>query len=218
MITRPAPSSHWARSEPLLTKLDFWLWQVIEVYSPGDALPSTGKTAKEFVYKANLFRPDKGTSVDHKWKLAWQTTGPMRKRTDEEKRKRVSNAAGKLKMSPKMRKALQHAGRPRRKADRAKQSQQSKQSQSKTQAKKQPKSSFLDLMKSWEASAKASSSSAKACEVDETPKTLKHDNKEPMQSFLRPANVVGGGFGRNHRGMVPSFVRSYWDRHKEITT
>ena len=207
VITRPAPSSHWARSSPLLSKLDFWLWQVTQVYSPGDTLPSTGKKASDFVYTAHLFRPERGTKVDSKWKLAWEITGPKFMYTDDEKTKREQKPGIKFRMSPKQIKAVQQARRSKQEArqGKSKQSVQSKQSQP-----KQLRSSFSDLMKSWDASAKKAKQHA---EIVEKPKMPKTDNKAPMQSFLRPANIVGGGFGRTNTGMVPRFVRSYWDRH-----
>ena len=152
---------------------------------------------------ANLFRPEKGIRVDSKWKLAWEITSPKFMYIDDEKTKRQH----KLKMSPKQVKALQQARRSKQEArqGKSKQSVQSKQSQP-----KQLRSSFSDLMKSWDASAKKAKQHA---EIVEKPKMPKTDNKVPMQSFLRPANIVGGGFGRTNTGMVPRFVRSYWDRH-----
>ena len=214
VITRPAPSSHWARSSPLLSKLDFWLWQVVNVYSPGDTLPSTGKKASDFVYTANLFRPEKGTKVDSKWKVAWQTAGPKFMYTDDEKENRKHKLGVKFKMSPKQVKAVQQARRSKQKSlKQSKQSVQSKQSQPSLPPASSG-SSFSDLMKSWEASAKKAKKQGEVVEKLQAPKT---DNKAPMQSFLRPANIVGGGFGRTSTGMVPRFVRSYWDRQQAIT-
>ena len=207
VITRPAPSSHWARSSPLLAKLSFWLWQVVDVYSPGDSLPSTGKKASNFVYKANLFRPEKGVNVDRKWKLAWDVAGPRFMYTDDEKKKRHRKLGVKFKLTPKMRKAAQQPN-------------QSLQSKKLKKPREQPqlpsassRSSFMDLMKSWETTAKKQVTR----EVVEKAKELHKHDKAVMQSFLRPANIVGGGFGRTNSGMVPRFVRSYWDRQQAIT-
>ena len=129
----------------------------------------TGKITSDFVYKANLFRPDKGTKVDQKWKLAWGVTGPKFMRTEEEKTERHHKPAMGLKISPKMHKAVQKAARLKKQV---------------------------------------------AGEVVEKPKALRSESKAPMQSFLRPSNIVGGGFGRTGTGMVPRFVRSYWDRQE----
>ena len=43
VITRPAVSSHWAKTSPKLRSLDFWLWEVVKVYPPGSSLPGTAK-------------------------------------------------------------------------------------------------------------------------------------------------------------------------------
>ena len=214
VITRPAPNSHWARSSKVLEKLDFWLWQITKVYAPGDTMPSTGKEVSDFIYQSNLFMPERGSKVDKTWRLAWEVTGPKFMRTELEKAKRDRKPATTLKMSPKMEQKMEQAihkasrrmaAQSKRKVDQSKQSKQSKQPQ-------QPRSSFSALMNSWEDAAKE-----QAGEVGEKPKVLKSDSKAPLQSFLRPANVVGGGFGRSGTGMVPRFVRSYWDRHLAIT-
>ena len=141
--------------------------------------------------------------------------------TDDEKTKRQHKLGVKLRMSPKLKmspkqvKAVQQAGRSKQEAHRGKKSlQQSKQSvQSKQSQPSLPpassRSSFSDLMKSWDANAKKAKQQGEVVEKPQAPKT---DNKAPMQSFLRPANIVGGGFGRTNTGMVPRFDRSYWDR------
>ena len=177
-------------------------------------MPLTGKEVSDFIYQANLFMPERGSKVDKKWRLAWEVTGPKFMRTELEKAKRDRKPATTLKMSPKMKQKMKQAihkasrrmaAQSKRKVDQSKQSKQSKQPQ-------QPRSSFSALMTSWEDTAKE-----QAGEVGEKPKVLKSDSKAPLQSFLRPANVVGGGFGRSGTGMVPRFVRSYWDRHLAIT-
>ena len=182
-------------------------------------LPSTGKKASDFVYMANLFRPDKGTKVDNKWKLAWEITGPKFMYTDDEKTKRKHKLGVKFKISPKQVKAVKQAGRSKQQSKQSKQFVQSKQSvQSKLSQPSLPsassRSSFSDLMKSWDASAKKAKQQGEVVEKTQAPKT---HNREPMQSFLRPSNIIGGGFGRTNSGMVPRFVRSYWERQQAIT-
>ncbi len=36
----------------------------------------------------------------------------------------------------------------------------------------------------------------------------------PVRSYLRPDNVVGGGFVRTARGCIPAYVQRYWLRHR----
>ena len=35
----------------------------------------------------------------------------------------------------------------------------------------------------------------------------------PLRSYLRPENIIGGGFVCTKTGMVPRHVISYWERH-----
>ena len=35
----------------------------------------------------------------------------------------------------------------------------------------------------------------------------------PLRSYLRLANIIGGGFLRTKTGYVPMFVIAYWARH-----
>ena len=35
----------------------------------------------------------------------------------------------------------------------------------------------------------------------------------PLRSYLRPANIIGGGFVCTKTGYVPRFVIAYWERH-----
>ena len=35
----------------------------------------------------------------------------------------------------------------------------------------------------------------------------------PLRSYLRPDNIIGGGFLRTSTGLVPRYVISYWERH-----
>ena len=39
VITRPAPSGKWAKNKPKLTELAFWMWNIIRVIRPGEAIP-----------------------------------------------------------------------------------------------------------------------------------------------------------------------------------
>jgi hypothetical protein len=37
----------------------------------------------------------------------------------------------------------------------------------------------------------------------------------PVRSYLRPCNIVGGGFSRTSSGCIPSYVRQYWSTHSK---
>ena len=76
MLTCPAPSSHLGKDDALL-----------------ETLP-TVKEASDYIYQANLFRPESG-NVDKKWTLAWQFTGPMFMATMSEKTKQQSKVSEK---------------------------------------------------------------------------------------------------------------------------
>ena len=36
----------------------------------------------------------------------------------------------------------------------------------------------------------------------------------PLTSYLRPCNIIGGGFVCTKAGYVPRFVVAYWERHR----
>ena len=46
----------------------------------------------------------------------------------------------------------------------------------------------------------------------------KEPKTKPVLSFLRPDNIVGGGFTRTRAGAVPKFVREYWGRFGAATS
>ena len=124
--------------------------------------------------------------------------------TEEEKAKRQNKHNRKVKFSPKITQALQN------KATKAKKAEKAKKAKLSVQSLRSPKasSSFSALMKSWETKAKQRAAS----EVVE--KATSHfEGRSPLQSYLRPANIIWGSFGRTSTGMVPRFVRSYWSRH-----
>ena len=131
--------------------------------------------------------------------------------TAEEKAKKATKKAHarKLKWSPKMQKALQQKSK-KAKASQSTQSQKAKVKAKQSVQSVQSTSPFTTLMKSWETTAKRRASN----EIVEKP--IVRQGTSPMQSYLRPANIIGGGFGRTNTGMVPRFVLSYWERHKAI--
>ena len=61
----------------------------------------------------------------------------------------------------------------------------------------------------------ASLTARKTTEADEKVKAL-GEGRAPMQSFLRPGNTVGGGFGHTATDMLPRFVKSYWRRSHPV--
>ena len=93
---------------------------------------------------------------------------------------------------------------------------QSKQPMQPTQPPKQPKppTQYKPAKESKASSSQATSSvlaARKTTETDEKVKTL-GGCRAPMQSFLRPASIVGGGFGRANTGMLPGLVKGCWGR------
>ena len=40
-----------------------------------------------------------------------------------------------------------------------------------------------------------------------------HPFHAPLQAYLRPVNIVGGGFALTPSGCLPRFVHAYWMRH-----
>jgi len=82
VISRPAPSSHWARSEHRLKKLPFWLWKVWSV-KENTPLPVSHASAStdvvrvvpavQHVYNCQLYRP-LGSTVNGKWRAMWAKT------------------------------------------------------------------------------------------------------------------------------------------------
>ena len=50
--------------------------------------------------------------------------------------------------------------------------------------------------------------------ADKAQTSLKH---EPLTMYLRPANIVGGGFPMTGAGRIPKYVLSYWDLVKHKT-
>ena len=73
---------------------------------------------------------------------------------------------------------------------------------------KQSKESKQSVTKS-EQSKKAKRSDMKSEQSTSTGTT------KALQSFLRPCNIVGGGFARTPTGCVPRFVQEYWTRHAQ---
>ena len=57
------------------------------------------------------------------------------------------------------------------------------------------------------ASSAAASNSAAGGEDTSAP------NQVPLTSYLRPCNIIGGGFVCTRAGFVPRFVIAYWERH-----
>ena len=181
VITRPALSSHWAKSSQKLRHLDVWLWRVVKVYKPEDALPGLAKPAAEFTYQAHLYHTKDGNNIEGPWEQTWDVVGPQLMRTEDEKDKRnkKKDKVERLTFNMKLKRLLPRNSRLRKKL--------SEQLAGKTLKKPKP-------------TAKAESA------TEERPFAL------PLQAFLRPGNIIGGGFNRTGTGRLPRFVISYWQR------
>ena len=228
VVTRPAVSSHWARAAPKLSKVDYWMWQISAVYLPGEMLPGTTTTLDEHIYLAHLFQPKKGCKVKAAWKPCWEVSGPRFLRTSAEKTKRREHKARlvfrlrhkKFKQSKKSKQSNQsmakseQSKKAKQSAMKSEQSKKAKRSDMKSeQSSKKAKLSFKDLMDSWDKAAKTRASDME--QAESAIASTSTGTTKALQSFLRPCNIVGGGFARTPTGCVPRFVHAYWTRNAQ---
>ena len=202
VLTRPAPSSHWARCSPKLAKLDFWMWQVSQVYLPGQTPPGARNPVSDYTYVAQLFQPN-GKTTTSKWVPTWEVTEPKYMRTDAEKDARQTRKKDhKIRMKPSHVKGLKSAqsGVSSKLSVRSKLSQKNQMPAA--------KSSFTAIVKSWDKAARQRLGDTECAE-----EASNKAGAKALQSLLRPGNIIGGGFGRTPSGRVPRFVRDYWDRN-----
>ncbi len=144
VVTRPAPSGPWTKSQPQIAKLDYWMWHVLRVILPGETVPGFKKPAASHVYEARLFQPKKATKG--KWVPLFEDDRTSFTRTPEEK-----------------------ARRKRRRF--------------------------------W--------GTAKTRALHDDDDEAGGDFLKPVCCFLRPENIIGGGFGRTGLGAVPEVVQRY---------
>jgi hypothetical protein len=86
VITRTAPSGKWNKQNPKLAELAFWMWCVIRVIRPGEAIPGKkNKLAETFVYDAHLHQPKKGRTGSGSWSPLFTNDRVYFMRTGEEK-------------------------------------------------------------------------------------------------------------------------------------
>ena len=85
VITRTAPSGKWNKQNPKLAELAFWMWHVIRVIRPGEAIPGKNKLAETFVYDAHLHQPKKGRTGSGSWSPLFTDDRVYFMRTGEEK-------------------------------------------------------------------------------------------------------------------------------------
>ena len=89
VMTRPAPSGHWAKANPRLTESDFWVWRVIKLWPPGSAIPGfPNKKTDTFTYEAHLFHQTDGEGRRATWVQSFTDERPVFMRTPEEKDER----------------------------------------------------------------------------------------------------------------------------------
>ena len=152
VITRTAPSGKWDKKNPKLAELAFWMWHVIRVIRPGEAIPGKNKLAETFVYDAHLHQPKKGRTGSGSWSPLFTDDRLWFMRTPAEKARRKRH-----------RLALRGAGE---------------------KMKIRVKGDLSDASDDGE--------------------FLK-----PIRCFLRPENIVGGGFGRTATGAIPNAIRQH---------
>ena len=88
VITRTAPSGKWDKKNPKLAELAFWMWHVIRVIRPGEAIPGKNKLAETFVYDAHLHQPKKGRTGSGSWSPLFTDDRVWFMRTPAEKARR----------------------------------------------------------------------------------------------------------------------------------
>lgn len=180
VLTRAAPSSHWAKTSSKLRKLDYWLWHVAKVHAPGDPLPGFTKPGTTYTYEAHLYQPVDKQGVQGRWEKVWCMAGPTFMRTAGEKQKREQKSEKKfLKTVKKLKKARAVAKQVGKK-------------------KRQPRKKMPDRVR-----------------TDQAQKV--QPLHMPLRSYLRPDNIIGGGFTRTACGRIPRFVHSYWQRQVRPT-
>ena len=101
-----------------------------------------------------------------------------------------------------------------------KQSKESKQSVTKSEQSKKAKQSAMKSEQSKKAKrsdmqSEQSSKKAKLGRAAQTRASDMEGTTKALQSFLRPCNIVGGGFARTPTGCVPRFVNAYWTRNAQ---
>ena len=224
VLTRPAPSSHWARTAPKLSKIDYWVWQVSSVHLPGEVLPGSDTPLDEHIYVAQLFQPKRGCNVKSAWTPCWEISGPRFLRTSEEKARRDAKSKQSKKWA--IRKHFAKQSKKSRESTKSEQFKKSKQfrkaemrhvaarGSENPQPSKKAKLSFKSIVDSWDKAAKARASDMEQSEGVVTPSSA--EIWKPLQSFLRPSNIVGGSFARTPTGCVPKFVHEYWSSRVQL--
>ena len=181
VITRPAISSPWTKASPKLMHSDFWLWHIVKVYEPGSLLPGFTKAAETYTYEGHLYSSVGEFGGRGRWEKTWERIGPAFMRTEEDKHVRQEKKEKKLKRASKQTKAFVKKIRAS-KAGKA------------TESNKSVKS--VESGKSTNKSVKSVESS-KSTTVAPGASDQLHT---PLRSYLRPANIVGGGFSRTPSG------------------
>lgn len=136
-----------------------------------------------WTYESHLFHPYDASGERGRWKKTWERAGPKFMRTDEEKKKHEDK---KKKQERKdLRDRLHKMLRPY--------SKKSKEAKRKAQLKERRSVGSV-------AASSAAASSAPS-------------NHVPLMSYLRPCNIIGGGFVCTRAGYIPRYVVAYWERH-----
>ena len=154
-------------------------------------MPGYTDQQESWTYEADLYHPYDNSKERGRWKKTWERTGPKFMRTDEEKQKHEAKKEKKQRKDVRIR--LQRLLHPY--------SKKSKEANRKAQLKER------GPVGSAPASSAAASSSAAGGEDKSAPSHV------PLSSYLRPCNIIGGGFICTKAGFIPRFVVAYWERH-----
>ena len=160
-------------------------------------MPGYTDPQESWIYEGHLFHPCDETKDKGRWKKTWDRAGPQFLRTDEEKKNHEDKKQKKGRKEVRVR--LQQLLHPY--------SKQSKEAKRKAQLKKDKSVGGAG------ASSVAASSSAAASNTA-SGKDMLAPTHIPLRSYLRPCNVIGGGFTCTKAGFVPRFVVAYWERHR----
>ena len=139
-----------------------------------------------------MYHPYDSTKEKGRWKKTWERSGPKFMRTDEEKQKHEAKKQKKGRKDLRIR--LQRLLHPY--------SKKTKEANRKAQLKERRLASSAAA-----SSGAAASNSAAGGEDTFAP------NHVPLTSYLRPCNIIGGGFVCTGAGFIPRFVVAYWERH-----
>ena len=169
-------------------------------------MPGYSDQQESWIYEGHLFHPYDATKEKGRWKKTWDRAGPKFMRTEEEKkkhedkkkkhqRKDVRDRLHQL-LHPYSMRSLEAKRKARLKASSAPAS-----------------SSTAGGMGSNAAASSSAGGDAAISSHTTDGKDVPKPSHVPLRSYLRPCNIIGGGFLCTKAGYLPRFVVAYWERH-----